>query len=111
MKLDQMSDILLAPAPELQVSPWLFFAAISVVLLIVLFIFLWKKFNQPLAKLKRDLKQDNIQPRDAAHSLAHLLAKNKNSKMSRQVDQLRFQRQAPAIEQLISIIDMLKHEP
>jgi len=108
MKLDQMADILLAPAPEPQVSLWLFFAATSVVLLMLL-LFFWKKFNQPLAKLERDLKQDNIQPRDAAHSLAHLLAKN--SKMSKQVDQLRFQRQTPDIEQLISIIDKLKHEP
>jgi len=112
MKLDQMADILLAPAPETPIPLWLFFAAMSVALLILFFLLFlfWKLFKQPLLKLEHDLKQDKVQTREAAHCLARLLDKNKNTKISRQIDQLRFQRQPPDINTLLSVIDTLKHE-
>ncbi len=112
----QMSDIFLTLPAEEQISVWLLLVEISAGLIFVIIIFLlWKYFKTPLAILERHLKQGKLSPREAAHGLAHLLQiKNNNTiidnSLQHQIDRIRFQRQAPDINNLLTLINKVKHE-
>ncbi len=113
----QMSDIFLPFPTEELIPVWLLLVEISAGLICVVIIFylLWKYFKTPLAILERRLKQGKLSPREAAHGLAHLLPmKNNNTiietSLQQQIDRIRFQRQAPDINNLLTLINKVKHE-
>lgn len=113
----QMSDIFLPFPTEELIPVWLLLVEISAGLICVVIVFylLWKYFKTPLAILERRLKQGKLSPREAAHGLAHLLPmKNNNTiietSLQQQIDRIRFQRQAPDINNLLTLINKVKHE-
>ena len=113
----QMSDIFLPLPTEELIPVWLLLVEISAGLICVVIVFylLWKYFKTPLAILERRLKQGKLSPREAAHDLAHLLPMKNNhtiieTRLQQQIDRIRFQRQAPDINNLLTLINKVKHE-
>jgi len=105
MNQAHMADILLPISPEPALSAWIVLVVLIAVL--ILLILLWQYLKQPLVLLKRQLKQGKLSPREAAHRLAHIT--NADIKLQQQVDQLRFQRQAPEYDELLILIDKVKY--
>ena len=113
----QMSDIFLTFPAEEQIPVGLLLVEISagLIFVVIIIFLLWKYFKTPLAILERHLKQGKLSPREAAHGLAHLLQiKNNNTiidnSLQHQIDLIRFQRQAPDINNLLTLINKVKHE-
>lgn len=103
--LIQMADILMPPSPESSLLVWLILAGILIIC--VIFILLWWYFMQPLTQLQRQLKQGKLSTREAAHQLAHLA--NTEIKLQHQIDRLRFQRQTPEFNELLILINKVRH--
>ena len=117
-----MSDIFLPLPPEQVMPVWLLFVAITAALfiLLILSLLLWKYIKEPLSILERQLKQGGLSSRETAHCLAHLVRtktktktkteNTENSDMQQQIDQLRFQRQTPDVNELLILINKVKHD-
>ncbi len=121
--LSRMSDIFLPLPPEQVMPVWWLFVAITAALLVLLILslLLWKYIKEPLSILEHQLKQGRLSSRETAHCLAHLVrtksktktktkTKTENSDMQQQIDQLRFQRQTPDVNELLILINKVKHD-
>ena len=120
--LSQMADIFLPLPPEPVMPVWLLFVAITAALFIlsILSLLLWKYIKEPLSILERQLKQGRLSSRETAHCLAHIVLtkgrtrskkeNKKNSDLPQQIDQLRFQRQTPDINELLILINTENHD-
>ncbi len=115
-EVDNMADIfipqLVVNSTSFTITDYFLIALVTVLSLFSGGYILWKYFNRPLKKLKRDLKNNIIDPRFAAHQLTAYIAgqNNKNFKVFQsELDKLRFQKQQPAREQLIAIIDQVDY--
>lgn len=121
--LSRMSDIFLPLPPEQVMPVWWLFVAITAALLVLLILslLLWKYIKEPLSILEHQLKLGRLSSRETAHCLAHLVrtksktktktkTKTENSDMQQQIDQLRFQRQTPDVNELLILINKVKHD-
>jgi len=111
--ITQMADIFMPAPPQAIVSDeLLFFIPLIILVFIILFL---KWFKAPLVKLTRDLKQGKLSSRETLHSLALLLEASKNNKqgselkVSKKINQLRFQRHPPNHNEVLSLIKRLQH--
>ena len=106
--ITQMADIFVVLPAQSILADWLLFMLIvSGLIILLMFFFAW--FRAPLVKLERYLKQGRLSPREAAHCLAQLTAAD-NKKINKKIDQLRFQRQPPDSNDLLSLIAEVKHD-
>jgi len=109
----QMADIFMPAPPQAIVSDeLLFFIPLIILVFIILFL---KWFKAPLVKLTRNLKQGKLSSRETLHCLALLLEASKNNKqgselkISKKINQLRFQRHPPNHSEVLSLIKRLQH--
>ncbi len=113
-EVDNMADIfipqLTVNSASFSITDYFLIALVTIFSLVLCGYSLWRYFNRPLKKLKRDLKNNIIEPRFAAHQLAAYIA-GQNSKdfkaLRSKLDSLRFQKQQPDREQLLVIIEQV----
>lgn len=103
--LTQMADILLSPPSEPVMSTWLILTGL--IILILIFLLLWRYFTQPLTQLQRHLLKGQLTPREAAHHLARIA--KVPIELQQQINRLRFQRQRPERSELFNLIKQVKH--
>jgi uncharacterized membrane protein YciS (DUF1049 family) len=107
----QMADIFSVLTPQTVLSDWLLFIVIAACFSILLLVCwrLWLSYQAPLLKLERYLKRGKLSPSEAAHHLAKIMTTD-DKKIKKKIDQLRFQRQAPKVNDLLSLIDKVKYD-
>ncbi len=97
-----MADILLPQPAALTMPGWiylLFFMALAA--------WIWRHFFQPLSRLQRALLRGRLNPRKAAHILAGLSISDAN--VRQQLDKLRFAGKTPRRDEVLALINKVRH--
>ncbi len=85
--------------------PTLISSLLLIVIMLLTLLLLWRQFH-PLSRLQRQLKNGRIPTRQAAHRLARHIPND--TKLRADIDTLRFSRQPPEPQRLLTMIDSIR---